>query len=92
MVKMVKKRFKDQILADILKTCDGNGASKTKIVYAAAMNFKTIEPYLILLSDAGLLEKEGGNRIIYKTTPKGKEALLHICALFSLMTKCVNKN
>jgi predicted transcriptional regulator len=44
-----KKRFKDQIIAEILKACEGEGTSKTKVVYASGLNFLTIKPYLVTL-------------------------------------------
>ena len=53
---MGTKRFKDQILAQILKACEGEGKSKTKVVYASGLNFRTIEPYLITLNQNGLIE------------------------------------
>jgi predicted transcriptional regulator len=46
---MSERRYKDQILAQILGVCRGDGASKTRIVYASNMNFLTIKPYLSLL-------------------------------------------
>jgi predicted transcriptional regulator len=42
-----KKRFKDQIIAEILKACEGNGINKTKVVYASGLNFLTVKPYLV---------------------------------------------
>lgn len=81
----MKRRFKDQILAHVLETCNGQGASKTRVVYAANMNFKTIKPYLTLLARDGLIDVVDGQTVLYRTTSKGLEALGHIKALEELM-------
>jgi predicted transcriptional regulator len=72
---MGKKRFKDQILTEVLEACQGNGGSKTRIVYASEMNFETIKPYLALLIESGLLEISNNSPLIYKMTNKGERAL-----------------
>ena len=79
--RMGAKRFKDQILTHILKTCDGEGKSKTQVVYASGLNFKTIIPYLATLNKNELIEIISGD----KTTQKGKEALIHLIALEKLI-------
>jgi len=43
------KRSKDMIISQILDICI-NGASKTRIVYQANLNFRTINPYLEMLT------------------------------------------
>ena len=66
-----KKRTNDLIVSEILKICV-NGASKTRIVYQANLNFSTAKPYLYRFIERGLLEAiPEGSRIVYKTTPKG---------------------
>ena len=66
-----KKRTNDLIVSEILKICV-NGASKTRIVYQANLNFSTAKPYLYRFIERGLLEViPMGSRIVYKTTPKG---------------------
>jgi predicted transcriptional regulator len=72
---MGRKRFKDQIDAEILKACRDNGMNKTAIVYRSGMNFKTIVPYLDLLIENELLEIINDHLILYKTTQKGLNAL-----------------
>lgn len=42
------KRSRQEIISQILEICT-KGASKTKIVYQANLNFKTVNPYLELL-------------------------------------------
>jgi predicted transcriptional regulator len=72
---MSKKRSKDQIMARILALCQGDGANKTKIVYQVGMNFRSIVPYLSLLTDKGHIVSEERELTIYRTTQKGMQAL-----------------
>ena len=89
---MSTKRLKDQIIADILITCRGEGKTKTNIVYASGLNFNTILPYLISLSKNGLIEIIPGKYPLYKITPKGEDALIHLNALEELMPKYVTED
>ncbi len=82
---MEPKRSKDQIISKILEECSGRGASRTKIVYGAGMNFGTIKPYMALLLKNGLLETIDGEITLYKLTSKGGEALGHLHALEGLI-------
>ena len=68
------KRSRDMIISQILDICI-NGASKTRIVYQANLNFRTINPYIELLTKNGLINVEKEQTIIYKTTPKGLDLL-----------------
>jgi predicted transcriptional regulator len=68
------KRSKDMIISQILDICMV-GASKTKIVYQANLNFRTVNPYIELLSKNGLIETARGQTVYYKTTPKGIKIL-----------------
>ena len=72
---MLQKRNNDQIKSQILVVCLGDGANKTRIVYQAGLNFRTVKGYLDLLLEKGLLEAIPGERIMYKTTEKGEGAL-----------------
>jgi predicted transcriptional regulator len=72
---MQEKRSRDQIRAQILALCQGDGASKTRTVYQVNLNFKTVKEHLDLLLEKGLLEAIPGERILYKTTEKGEGAL-----------------
>ncbi len=58
----------------ILSVCS-EGANKTKIVYQANLNFKTVNPYIDRLVKSGMIEIKEGQISIYKTTDKGKELL-----------------
>jgi predicted transcriptional regulator len=71
---MPRKRSKDQIVAQILVTCK-DGANKTRVVYQANLNFRSVNSYLDLLQEKGLLETLPGPCVMYKTTPKGEKAL-----------------
>jgi predicted transcriptional regulator len=42
------KRSRDLIISQILYICT-HGANKTRIVYQANLNFRTVDPYLKLL-------------------------------------------
>ncbi len=64
------KRSKDMIISQILDICT-NGASKTRIVYQANLNFRTVNPYIELLAKNGLIDVAQGETVCYKTTIKG---------------------
>jgi len=64
------KRSRQEIISQILEICM-NGASKTKIVYQANLNFKTVNPYLDLLIKNEMIQVNEGRAILYETTPKG---------------------
>jgi predicted transcriptional regulator len=72
---MPKRRSKDQIIAQILATCQEKSVNKTKVVYQASLNFSTVVPYLDQLITKGLLEVSVDNHPLYRTTAKGKRAL-----------------
>lgn len=61
---MQEKRSRDQIKAQILALCQ-EGTSKTRIVYQVNLNFKTVNEYLDLLLEKGLLEAIPGERVMY---------------------------
>ncbi|MGD0954087.1 MAG: winged helix-turn-helix domain-containing protein [Methanotrichaceae archaeon] len=49
------KRSREEIVSKILDVCL-NGANKTKIVYQANLNFRTVNPYLDLLIGKNLIK------------------------------------
>jgi predicted transcriptional regulator len=61
------KRSRHQIISEILEICR-NGANKTRIVYQANLNFRTVNPYLKVLIENRLLDVDQG---IYQTTREG---------------------
>jgi len=64
------KRSKHEIFSKILEICI-NGANKTRIVYQANLNFRTVNPYLQILIKNNLLEASQESHILYKTTKEG---------------------
>jgi predicted transcriptional regulator len=64
------RRSKNRIISDILDVCR-KGASKTKIVYQANLNFNTVNPYIDLLMKNNLLEVKPGKDVFYETTDRG---------------------
>jgi predicted transcriptional regulator len=65
---MPKRRRKDQIIAQILATCQEESVNKTKIVYQANLNFRTVVPYLDHLISKGFLEASADKFPLYRTT------------------------
>jgi predicted transcriptional regulator len=84
---MSRKRYRDQILGEILRICQKGGASKTRIVYCSNMNFKTVVPYMVLLIENELLEMKEGYPVRYQTTAKGLKALECLNALEELISE-----
>lgn len=68
------KRNREEIISQILKIC-AEGAIKTRVVYQANLNFKTVDPYLDLLVKNNLLEVHHGKKKLYETTKKGENLL-----------------
>jgi predicted transcriptional regulator len=68
------KRSRDMIISDILDICI-EGASKTRIVCKANLNFKTVNPYIELLIKNGLVNTAKEQIVTYRTTSKGKAFL-----------------
>lgn len=62
------------IVSQILDICK-NGACKTKIVYQANLNFRTVNPYIDLLIKNNLIEVKQGETILYETTDRGRHLL-----------------
>ena len=65
----MKRRSRDEILADILKVAKA-GVNKTHIVYKANLNFRIVKGYLSYLLEVGLIENENPGRI-WRTTERG---------------------
>ena len=71
---MMMKRSKHVIISEILDICK-DGANKTRIVYQANLNFRTVDPYIDLLIKNNLLEVKQEKILLYETTDKGKKML-----------------
>jgi predicted transcriptional regulator len=65
------RRSRQLIIAEILTICK-NGANKTRIVYQANLNFKTVDGYLSFIIKQGWVRKVA---IKYQITPAGLLAL-----------------
>ncbi len=68
------KRSRHSIISEILGICV-NGASKTRIVYQANLNFRTVNPYIDLLVKNNLIEVRNGRTVLYETTERGANML-----------------
>jgi predicted transcriptional regulator len=68
------KRSRHQIISQILDICV-KGASKTRIVYQVNLNFRTVNPYIDLLTKNGLIKAERGRTVSYETTERGIKLL-----------------
>jgi predicted transcriptional regulator len=68
------KRSKHVIISEILDICK-DGANKTRVVYQANLNFRTVDPYIDLLVKNNLLEVKQERNVLYETTDKGKKML-----------------
>ena len=65
------KRSRDIIISKILDICT-DGAHKTRIVYQANLNFRTVNPYLELLTKNGMINaQKESNPVVYETTTRG---------------------
>jgi predicted transcriptional regulator len=65
------KRNIHQIFSEILEICR-NGANKTRIVYQANLNFRTVNLYLDVLKKKNLINIDHGE---YQTTQDGMNLL-----------------
>jgi predicted transcriptional regulator len=68
------KRCRNDIISHILSICL-NGANKTRIVYQANLNFRTVNPYMDILIKNNLIEASQGGLVLYRTTQKGASLL-----------------
>jgi predicted transcriptional regulator len=68
------KRGREEIIARLLSLCS-EGTTKTRLVYDANLNTKTIKPYLELLVKNGMVEIKEEQNDMYITTDKGEELL-----------------
>jgi len=70
----IMKRNRNEIISEILHICI-TGASKTRVVYQANLNFRTVDPYLQILIKNDLLKVNKGRHILYETTEKGRSLM-----------------
>jgi len=80
-MKMSSRRNKIKIMAEILRIAKG-GASKTRIVYRANLNFKVFGDYFKELEKAGLLVEDSEIR----TTEKGVNFMENVNDLMEMIS------
>jgi predicted transcriptional regulator len=83
----MKYRDKNEIIAQILESANGNKVTLTKIMHDGYLSHAVTKEYLMLLIEKGLIEYLDGERS-FKTTEKGMN-FLHIISRvkeFSLIT------
>lgn len=78
------KRNRDEIISKILSISIG-GASKTRIVYQANLNFRTVGPYLDLLIKTNMIEVRREQQILYETTQKGIDLMKSINQIHTVL-------
>ena len=72
----MKYRDRNEIIAQILETANGNRVRLTKIIYGVYLSHAHTKDYVRLLIEKGLIEYLDGERT-FKTTEKGMN-FLHI--------------
>jgi len=83
-----KRRHRLEVIACILREAL-NGATKTRLVYRANLNFKILSKYLDFLISRGLIEhKRTGTLNYYQTTTKGRIWLALYERMLSLLRNC----
>jgi predicted transcriptional regulator len=80
------KRSRHEIVSEILDICM-NGASKTRIVYQANLNFRTVNPYIDILIEKELIETEQGRMRLYHTTERGMNLLNEINRIHNALSE-----
>ncbi len=70
----IKYRDKNEIMAQILESANGNRIRLTKIMYDVYLSHAMTRDYLVLLIKKGLIEYLDGERT-FKTTEKGMNFL-----------------
>ncbi len=76
------KREQFEIMAEMLLSCR-KGQGKTKLMYAANLNYPQLQKYSEILTSRGLLASEGRK---YVTTEKGSAFLEIFASMMNLLT------
>jgi predicted transcriptional regulator len=78
-------RGKIQIMGDVL-TLGTSGIKKTHIMYKANLSYEQVHLYLGELIEKRLIEQDvSSDGVIYRTTEKGREFLLHYTRVVELL-------
>jgi predicted transcriptional regulator len=67
-------RSRTEIVGSILDAANGEGTTKTKIMYIAFLSYNQLKEYLSVLTENNLIEYLDGTQI-FKTTEKGLKYL-----------------
>ena len=70
----MKYRDRNEIIAQILESANGNRVRLTKIMYDGYLSHTLTKEYVALLIEKGLIEYQDGERT-FKTTEKGLNLL-----------------
>lgn len=68
----MKQRSHIDIIADMLKACQGSAAKKTTLLYGCFLSYTQLVKYLNFLENNGLLEKDKKTKT-YLLTKKGRD-------------------
>jgi predicted transcriptional regulator len=84
---MVKHQYRSRndIIASILETANGNRVRATEIQFKAYISYSILKEYLVFLLEKDLLEYIEGERA-FKTAPKGMQFLRTYNQMGELMT------
>ena len=66
----MKYRSRTEIVSNILDAANGEGETKTKLMYKAYISYNQLKEYLTILIENNLIEYLDGTRT-FKTTEKG---------------------
>ena len=84
MLKLEHRRSDIEIIAEILRECEGK---KTEIMYDVGLNDYQMKRYISRLLKLKLIHEEGsGQHLNYKTTRKGQNLLEEIDFLLTMLT------
>ncbi len=87
-------RSKIEIMSEILKHANGDGATHTKITYSAFLSYSQVKAYLRVLTQNDLLSYDFNTRI-FRTTEKGLSFIEAYNQMESMMkalpTTCLDK-
>lgn len=66
----MKNRSRIEIISQILDITNGDGSTKTKIMYKSFLSYVQLKEYLTLLTENGLIRHDKENAV-FKITQKG---------------------
>jgi predicted transcriptional regulator len=87
----MKYRSRTEIVGNILHAANGEGTTKTKIMYKAYISYGQLKEYLTILIKNNLIEYIDGNQT-FKTTDKGLMYLKMHSEIGELLPNKMNNN